>query len=37
VIGGDPAERALDGESPFVANPKPWIDGRRLQGALTES
>ena len=24
-------------ESPFIANPKPSIDGRRLQGDLAES
>ena len=37
AFGQVAADHKTYGESPFVANPKPWIDGRRLQGDLTES
>jgi hypothetical protein len=37
AFGKVAADRKTYGESPFVANPEPWIDGRRLQSDLSES
>ena len=37
AFGKIAADHKTYGESPFVANPEPWIDGRRLRSDLTES
>ena len=37
AFGQVAADHKTYGESPFVVNPEPWIDGHRLQGDLTES
>ena len=37
AFGKVAADHKTYGESPFVANPEPWIDGRRLQSNLNES